>query len=586
MSRKTTIDTKTGQAIFETNTCYRNGNYWKLWKQKSCCHAWNDPDIPSFIGFEDKPKLRRNILCALEILNYRINDMNYVCTRKYSKVSHRKVLVPIKTQAEFEELLEFSSPTFRAVYTALKKKNIIREAITYDSDSGKAFKRYVLNPAIAMNKCELHCDTYMLFKDELDKILHPTVIDGLMNIYNELHNPETVFSFEEESKLFDKTEATGSSSKEEIGVMENTIKETDAELKKRVIRDYIYRGQAPNYFIINNGVRLSNYTETTDLYFSPNSITATKKPKKNDIKDFNSWYVDIDAGRDEKGNYLSDEEVTKRKARMYEIISLLPTPTLVSETRNGYQIFWSCYEVYNHEDWRLVENKIVDTISIADSSVRNADRLLRVPNSVWVKAGKNSGVAPFRCKCLRANAQQWPAQVLLNNFSIAEESISKACAMYKAEFNIDERKTYKSISTTRKHASNSSSKSNYDSARVNDIRALKRETFPKILHPAYVDDVASYIKQKVNLAEFLDIDNASSFRDVFHEDAHPSASIYENGPDKAYMYICASGPYANVYMSIIDVVCNLAGCNERKAINYLQKVYNIKRQSAKNRKVA
>ena len=190
---RNSVDIKTGNVTYETKKCYREDDKWKVWENRKCCRVWKHYDIPEDIGFkETDTKTWRNVLFVLGLLNYRINDMNYVCMRKYSKISHREVLVPIKTKGEFAALLQLSLPSFRSVFKILKEKNIIREKTEFDSALGKSAKRYVVNPLIAMNNCKLHCDTYMLFKNELDKVLRTTPQEGLINIYNELHHPERI----------------------------------------------------------------------------------------------------------------------------------------------------------------------------------------------------------------------------------------------------------------------------------------------------------------------------------------------------------------------------------------------------------
>ena len=581
MTRKPKIDIKTGNATYETKKCYREDDKWKVWENRKCCRVWKHYDIPEYSGFkETDTKTWRNVLFVLGLLNYRINDMNYVCMYKYNKSTKRKVLVPVSTQVEFAALLQLSLPSFRTIFKIIKEKNIIREATEYDSVAGKAVKRYVVNPLIAMNNCKLHCDTYMLFKDELDKVLPTAAQEGLINIYNELHHPELLFPVEE-----DKSGGIYTPNEDKNAMPKYVAEEPAEELQARVLRDLIYHEEVPYFFTIEGVPKLSNYREDTDMYFQPNAVSNEKQLKDKDIKTFNSWFVDIDSGKDENGHYLSDDEVSKRKACMREIIALLPLTTFINETRNGYQIYWSCYEVNNREEWQKVEDRLVEVISIADKAVKNTGRLLRVPGSIWVKSSKkaSSGIEPFRCRCLEANYQQWPAADLLKAIETREKDISEACAAFKTEFAITESKIQKkNHSESRKHASASSYASNYDSARVNAIRKLSFETFPVFLAPIYVDDVLSYVKNEVDMAAFLNIGNASSFRDIFHEDCHPSGSIYANEAGKAQRYVCKSGPFADRSLSIIDVVCALSGCKPRTALNYIQRIYNIRRKDLKN----
>lgn len=132
-----------------------------------------------------------------------------------------------------------------------------------------------------------------------------------------------------------------------------------------------------------------------DVYFYVN----TGGTKQNQITHINASFVDLDAGRDAKGKYLSDAIVAKKKVQMLNAISKCPLkPTVYVETRNGYQVYW----VYNKPisslektSWSVLQNKICHHFSAvgSDSRVLKINQVLRVPYTMWHK--KYEGRPPF-----------------------------------------------------------------------------------------------------------------------------------------------------------------------------------------------
>lgn len=134
-----------------------------------------------------------------------------------------------------------------------------------------------------------------------------------------------------------------------------------------------------------------------EAYFSVNGFADAADAKKEHCSSINSFFVDIDGRKD-------STELDSIKSRLM--------PTFITETKNGYHIFWLLDEpIYKdeitEEDWNLavsrwerIEQSIVTTLN-ADPVVKDITRIMRIPGTYyWKKSGDawKSGVenAPFK----------------------------------------------------------------------------------------------------------------------------------------------------------------------------------------------
>lgn len=107
-----------------------------------------------------------------------------------------------------------------------------------------------------------------------------------------------------------------------------------------------------------------------------------------------------------------------------------------------------------------------------------------------------------------------------------------------------------------------------------DVQYLKT----KLQHPMKIFDNDGefwyYIYHHLDIATLLDIQNSSSFRCIFHDDASPSANIFQNA-DGVYLYHCCSSS-CKITLNIKQIVEKL-GCykSEYKAIKFLKDIYNL-----------
>lgn len=156
---------------------------------------------------------------------------------------------------------------------------------------------------------------------------------------------------------------------------------------------------------------VSSNTQRPDLnrngyeeYFTVNGFADASNNKKEQCTNINAFFVDIDGRKD-------PQEIEEIKGRLL--------PTFVTETKNGYHLYWLLDEpVYKEEcsdaewdaavlRWERIEATIVQTLK-ADPVVKDITRILRVPLSLyWKKSGDayKQGVenAPFKIKGLYKN---------------------------------------------------------------------------------------------------------------------------------------------------------------------------------------
>ncbi len=524
----------------------------------------------------------KKMLGSLVLLLTSTDNDNFIC--RYD--SHTKHHVPISTKEQLMEITKYNTrPSFGKFWKVLEKNNIVKILkVPSVTEKKKTYNRFVLNPLISLSIREISPSCYMLFRESLENVLPYKAREGLQELYDAQFTPP-----------LDKIKSLASEPK----------KEMTEEEKIYIVREYLYDDrQEPAFYAINwagnKGVARAQFTHETDLYWTPNAVSGVPGKKsqalESDIKTYRMAYIDIDAGYNEDGtHYLSDEDVEVRKDHMMEIIHALPQTTAIVKTRNGIQAYWCLYNIESLEKWKQLEMRLVNMVSIADAGVKNVNRLLRVPGSTWNKAAykiEASGCAPYRTIIVEAERQEWVFDDLMHQLDNTEEAVKAACESYIENFGTPIEKARKNISkksaviTTSRPGTVPSATQHADSDRIAAISNLSTETFEIPEMPTIVPDCASYIRNHINMANFLAIDNPSNFCDIFHQDNNPSATIYENG-DGGWKYVCSSAPVSGMEhgLSLIDVVCELADCEPKQAVRYIAKVCNLRYEAAEKKKI-
>ena len=163
---------------------------------------------------------------------------------------------------------------------------------------------------------------------------------------------------------------------------------------------------------MRNGLLADLHALKKDSYF----IVNPGGTKVKDIVRPVACYVDLDAGRDAKKQYLSDAEVAKKKAAMDKKIlafsklsPALPMPTAIVETRNGYQLYWKLTGSFSVRQWNTVQKKIAHYFKDvgADAKVLKANQILRLPFTTWFKTYEKGSHAPFNVTLYAFNGKEY-----------------------------------------------------------------------------------------------------------------------------------------------------------------------------------
>lgn len=489
-----------------------------------------------------------------------IDDSNRICT--WDRHAHTKS--PATTPAELRQIVGITQAN-RAAWAKLYKKltgmKVIKER--HQNINGRSATHYYVNPCIVTRTKWLPLDLYDLFRDELQHILCSRALDDL-DKYLMAKKGAPLFS--------DDTTPTSSPAPDDIP---DAPTMTTGE-KLNIFKEYVCGGHGMQmYQLRNKGMYATTRPDmSTNLWLTPNTSNqyknGRKKAKGEDITDFNSWFVDIDAGK-VNGKYLPLDEVARRKTKMRAVISALPEPTAVIETRNGYHVYFACYNVNSREDWQAIEDKLIDRIKIADPCARDVSRLLRVPYSIHTKDPKN----PYTCNLISAARVQYPAADLSSLLDAKADAIAAACQDYETAYGATRKNTVR----------NTNSKPRTSAAPVDKptnaaIEAVKRLQLPPSYNgslsiPNPVPDLIPYIKANARIGTLLDLPYNTALRCIYddHPDRHPSATIYRNANNDRYVCSCNQGHADDV----INVVCRLAHCDTSTAIDYLATYLNIYR---------
>ena len=162
-----------------------------------------------------------------------------------------------------------------------------------------------------------------------------------------------------------------------------------------------------------------------ESYFTVNGFKDCADNKKDQCTNINAFFVDIDGRKNEKE---------------LEDIKKILDPSFITETKNGYHIFWLLDEsIYKEElseeawseavsKWEKIEQSIVTTLK-ADPVVKDITRILRIPDTYyWKKTGdayKKGLDGAIKIKGIYKNlAATYTMEQVAEAFPIKEESVN------------------------------------------------------------------------------------------------------------------------------------------------------------------
>jgi len=206
-----------------------------------------------------------------------------------------------------------------------------------------------------------------------------------------------------------------------------------------------------------------------ESYFTVNGFADASDNRKDQCTNLNAFFVDIDGRKDPKE---------------LEAIKKILEPSFITETKNGYHLYWLLDEVIYKDEvfgsptweeyverWERIEQTIVSTLK-ADPVVKDITRILRVPETFyWKKSGdaykKGVANAPFKIKGIHKNVladysmsqmeEAFPITALSldstlpkvsqneNMKKFAEQEKAEFFKMVNEEYPIDERPSFQKL---------------------------------------------------------------------------------------------------------------------------------------------
>ena len=301
----------------------------------------------------------------------------------------------------------------------------------------------------------------------------------------------------------------------------------------------------PICFVDNNIVislkDVPKYIGKHNIYFIPN-IGGTKVE---DIKELKVFFVDLDAGKISKDEFLPGKAVKKYKTEQWKKINAFSIPpSFVVETRNGMHLYWKIKEEITHELWQRIEDALVDYFD-GDINVKHCAKQMRLPGSVWRKD---------------PNYPEYPCRILQYN------DVYTCIASYCNLFNISE-------SGTKIESKENNNKFHYKKPKPPKNKSISPQVFTN--YKQLFDYLTKEISMFDYLQEFHNLvgTNQRSFCCIIHKDKHPSASIFK--VDSGVELYCCNATSCGFKGNIIQVVSELKDCSRSDAINFICKNLNI-----------
>ena len=502
-------------------------------------------------------------ICAITLRRY-INNKNIICIPD----KHRKAAYPASRQEIISTIFGewVGSRNGKEVFSLLKKEGIIycSHNVHRDNDKAETVKLYYLNPAFGQKGRKLDMNTFHIFRDTLTfPVLSTTEVEeAIRELDKKLYNSSI-------AKPVNKDKVDTFLDNIDLSHFSEWAESQEQETKLHIFENRFLHGSLndePKFQKVGNGmIRVDTVDPDKEVYYAVNKVSddIIKKPSANDVIGFRGAYIDIDAGRDEDGNYLSESGVVVAKYDMRNVISYLPTPTTVVETRNGYHVYYAVDDIKDAETAKYLENYLVSVVKIADKNCKDVARIMRVPGSTWCKDPKHK----FTCNIINASDVSYKLEDLLKQFEAKRAAIICMCDEY-----IDMHPEMQKAKAPKQCIS--------DSERLKAIMdADDNETIePKVFTSEA--DAIQYLLHSVNLIKFLhlDVQPGETFSCIFHSDQHPSAAIFYNNYN-GWRYYCNNasciGNGDTHGICIIDAVEHIKNIGYRDALEYLFKKYKI-----------
>jgi hypothetical protein len=311
------------------------------------------------------------------------------------------------------------------------------------------------------------------------------------------------------------------------------------------------------------------------------------------INKINAFFIDCDCGRENNGNYFDLDIVKQYKQRVLQRVQDFGlVPSFVIDSRNGYHVYWLINNA-KVEQFEEVQKKLIHYFN-SDERVFTAQFIMRLPGYYWTKDVQNK----YLCTVYQYNDVRYNADDFIKHLNskvpdyIPTKNISTKITTSK-QFSID--KTNEHIDAIRRldvakmkellcNKFDKKLPSNADISRVrgmgvksenNNKNNITYSTYCSHFYPTPFKasnraDLKHIIYTKISINDFLGV-NDGMFNCIIHRDSNPSANIITL-KDGTQVYKCFGCGFIGTITTLVEAI---ARCNKVKAIEFIQKVYDI-----------
>lgn len=297
--------------------------------------------------------------------------------------------------------------------------------------------------------------------------------------------------------------------------------------------------------------QIEKENKSGDIYYVVNSGSD----KNDGITNFNSVFIDFDAGKDEDNNYYSLEQVQDYKTSFINKVNNYKIkPTFIIKTRNGYHVYWVLKDNTSLDKWNTCMNKLINKFN-SDKQVNNPARLMRLPFTYWMKDRNN----PYYVDIVEFNDVKYDIDYLLDSLADVKFENRKGGHDKKVSNNTLIYHDHK----------NPLNKILIQYGKIEELQMILKP-MPKTF--VNQNDFYNYITQEIDLTTFLGV-SGEKFQCIFHDDGNPSAGIFISNRNQ-YFYKCHSSS-CGFMGNIIGCVERLRKCNRPQAINFIKEVFKL-----------
>lgn len=474
---------------------------YMIFAGKGASRIWKDLDYSDLMDHKlaDEGRLMRLI---------RSVDADNIITIK-DKHTHQR-----RAASSIQDLMDITDCKKRS-WTDFKGKLDRADIMAYGEITlaGEVHKRYYINPIYTMGDRKITLTIYKLFQESLDRVLPNKAKENLQRHWEE--------------------EFGGNNTINQLAEPVNAL-DDDTYIPEAPSYDVFGRtvlaGKEPQCYDSDNWGMAHEPQNGENVFFLVQESKNGRR-KAEDIVAYRNVAIDIDFGKDSNGEYIKDIDIIDdRKMIVWQQLRpVLPTPTAVVESRNGFHLYWSIERTESKVEWECLAAYIKSVLAgIIDPTVTtDSARVLRMPGSVHHK----EGLMAFDVSLTETNDIIYDTVDLTSAFEAAENGVAAAKKIILAQ--IPDMATKASVSGATKASTFASTERFVApedvSARIEAIRNLSMDTFEAAAEPIEMDYEQNndYLRH-ADMSGFLQLPAGGSIRCILHQNkpGHKSATIY------------------------------------------------------------